>query len=279
MTASGSDETRRCFRCKSVVEAAVPVCPYCGEPARPDRPTSAPSRRRLVWLSGLLVVAVLGLAVYRRTSSSQLAANCVGGQDPTVEWRTSDPKPHVAVTNLFQIDPARTPYIKLADIRTSGNAAYGEKCDHELDHIHPPVYAVAMREGANAYINNPAQTIRPDHVEVVVTAVIAHTGPVPKTIKDRYFPNSRALMIFRVTAGSPAEVAGLRPGDLLATYQGVALSSARTETLQSMPIVENETIDVEAVRGGELATLRIARQGRSKTGFSYESVPILEVTE
>jgi hypothetical protein len=224
------------------------------------------------------VLAVLALALYRRTSPSRLAAKCTGGQDPKVEWRTSDPKPDFVAGHLFQIQPTRTPYVKLADIRTSGNAAYGDKCDHEWGHIHDPVYFAVAHEGANAYFNNPAQTLGPDHVEVVITAVVAHPGPVPLALKERYFPHGRALLIVYVNPGSSAERGDMRPSDLLASFKGVPLSAGRTHEMDAIPMVENEAIEAEVVRGGELVTLHIVRQGGAKTGFSYGEAPILEVT-
>jgi hypothetical protein len=195
-----------------------------------------------------------------------------------VEWRSSETRPAFVPGTLFQIEPNGVPYIKLADIRTTGNLSYGEKCDHEWGHIHPPVHAAVVREGANAFINNAAQRFPHDNVEVMVTAVLAHAGLVPRAIRERHFPEGRALLVARVFPGSAAEAAGMHAADLLAMDGGVALRAGRGYELESIPVVENETTEMVVIRDGQEVRLSLVRRGRSKFGFNWGEVPILEDT-
>ena len=261
-----------------MVPAGVALCPICGG-AAPGSPTNAKRRdRKLVLVGALLLAILLALGLRRLGSSSSVAAPCVGGQDPKVEWRATDAKPSFGAGHLFQIEPVGVPYIKLAEIRTTGNLTYGNKCDNEWGHIHDPVYGVVAGEGANAFFNNPAQSFTNDNVEVTITAVMAHTGPLPQVIKDRYFPNGRALMIVHITPGTAAESGGMRPADLLVTFKGVALREGRIYEMDAIPAIANEPVDVEVTRGGQSVTLSMVRQGSGKLGFHYGEAPILEVT-
>jgi hypothetical protein len=199
----------------------------------------------------------------------------MGGQDPKIEWSASAPRPQFEPGHLFQIEPAGIPFIKLADIRTTGNRTYGDKSDGEWGHIHDPVYAAVQREGGNAYYNNPAQSFGDDRVEVVVTAVLAHAGQVPQAIKDRYFPAGRALMVVHIIPNTVAAAANLRPGDLLARYKGVALSTGRFPELEAIPIVDGETVEMMVIRDGQEVTVSVVRRGHDKLGYNWGEVPLL----
>jgi len=227
-------------------------------------------------VGALLLAMLLALAVRRLTPPSVAAAPCTGGENPKVEWRTTDPKPAFVAGHLFQIEPLSVPTIRLAEIHTTGNSTYGDKCDHEWGHIHDPVYVAVMNQGANAYFNNPMRQSGSDSVEVVVTAVLAHAGPIAQTIKDRYFPEARALMVVHIVPGSAAEEGALRPADLLAKVKGVALRAGRAYEIDAIPVTENEPIDVLVIRNGQEVTLSMVRHGRSKLGYSFGEVPILE---
>jgi hypothetical protein len=230
-------------------------------------------------LAGALLLAILLAIVARRLPGlGSSTSPCTGGQDPKVEWRTTEAKPTFVPGHLFQIEPIGVPYLKLADIRTTGNRTYGDKCDQEWGHIHDPVYFAARDEGANAYFNNPARRVTDDSVEVVVTAVLAHPGPVAQAIQDRYFPEGRALMVCHVNPGSAAEAAGLRAADLLARFKGVDLRVGRQHEVDSIPIVANEAVEVLVIRAGQELTLSVVRQGKDKLGYNYGEVPLLEVT-
>lgn len=267
---------RRCPGCKSIVPSGVPLCPDCGSSLSTSATGSKRNVRTLALLGVLLGVVLLALAARRITSSRGTNTPCLGGQEAKVEWRTTDSKPAFVPAKLFQIAPVGVPYIKLADIRTTGNRTYGDKCDHEWGHIHDPIYFAVRGEGANAYFNNPAQRFTNDQVEVVVTAVLAHAGSISREIKDRYFPAGRALMVARVWPGSAAEAGGLRPADLLAKVKGVALRAGREYELASQPIIENERAEALIIRDGQEVTITIVRQGRDKFGYNYGEVPILE---
>jgi hypothetical protein len=228
-----------------------------------------------VLLGGLLVAVLLALAARRLDLSKKAAVPCKGGQDPKIEWSTSAPRPQFEPGHLFQIEPAGIPFIKLAEIRTTGNRTYGDKCDGEWGHIHDPVYAAVQREGGNAYYNNPAQRFGDDRVEVVVTAVLAHAVEVRRDIKERYFPAGRALMVVHIIPNTVAAAAGLRPGDLLARYQGVALSSGRAPALEAIPIVDGETVEITVIRDGQEVTMSVVRRGHDKLGYNWGEVPLL----
>jgi hypothetical protein len=277
MVTSGNTESRRCPRCQAILDGETALCPYCGQ-ATPSTSTPSPGRSRWRLLLVLLVVAVLAaLGLRRLDRSSGEAGRCMGGESPVVEWRSPEPRREFAVSHLFQIEPIGIPYFKLADIRTTGNAVYGKKCDGEWGHIHDPVYFAVSREGGNAYFNNPATAFSGGNVEVVVTAVLAHAGPLPKAVKDLHFPEGRALMVVHVTPGTLAEAMGLHAGDLLARFNGVALSQGTIRQMEAIPIVADEAVDIELVREGRPLTLHTSRKGKDKLGYNYGEVPILEV--
>jgi hypothetical protein len=267
---------RRCPSCKSCAPAAVALCPNCGDSLHESATPGKRSYRLPVLLGGLLLALGLAIGAHRAGVLTSPTARCSGGEDPKVEWRTPETKPASTPGKLFQIEPTTVPFIKLADIRTTGNRTYGDKCDGEWGHIHDPVYIAVVREGANAYYNNPAQRVANDRVEVLVTAVLAHAGHVPQAIKDRYFPAGRALMVVHLFPNSVAEAAGLRPGDLVATYKGVALRAGRQFEMDAIAIVDNETVEILAIRDGREVTFSLVRRGREKLGYNYGEVPLLE---
>jgi predicted nucleic acid-binding Zn ribbon protein len=268
---------RRCPGCRSRIPDGVALCPTCGTPLSTNAAVRKPNRRALVLLGGLLLAMVVALAV-RRLTTSPGSSPCHGGQDPRVEWRTTDPRPTFIPGELFQIDPSSVPFRKLAEIRTTGNRTYGDKCDNEWGHFHDPVTAAVVREGANAFFNSPAQHLDDDRVEVVVTAVLARAPTIPREIRDRYFPEGRALMIVRIFPGSVAEAAGLRPADLVAELKGVPLRTGRHAQLAAIPVVADEAADAVVIRDGRAVTVSMVRRGTDKFGFNDGEVPILEVS-
>jgi predicted nucleic acid-binding Zn ribbon protein len=278
VVAQGETDVRRCPSCKNIAPTGVSLCPICGGSLEGESKRNRRSRGLPVLAGALLVAVLLAFGARRLDLITRSSARCLGGQNPKVEWRTSDAKPSFDPGHLFQIENAAVPFIKLADIRTTGNRSYGDKCDSEWGHIHDPVYAAVMREGANAYYNHPAQRLAGDSVEVVVTAVLVHAGPVPQEIKDRHFPAGRALMVVHLLPNTVAEKSGLRPGDLMAVYKGRALHSGRGFEMEGIPIVEDERVEMTVIRDGQEVNVSMVRHGSDKLGYNWGEVPLLEAS-
>lgn len=269
---------RACARCHAAVDAALPVCPYCGHlaPQTIPPPVRGAARRRLLVLLG--VVAALAVALRLGMRPGTRAEACQGGDRVTVVWRTSEAQPpRIDVRYDAQIDPARTPHVRLEVVRQTGNAVFGRNSDHEPGHMHAGLATEMARAGANAFYNDPARAAGDDRVEVTTTIAVAHPGPVPRAVRDRWFPTGRALQVFRLLPGGPAERAGVAINDLLLTVNGRPLP-LDVDGFASSVASAGDVVALDVIRGGERVTVTMSRQGGEKFGFWALLAPILEVT-
>lgn len=77
----------------------------------------------------------------------------------------------------------------------------------------------------------------------------------------KYFglPELEGILVSDVIPGSPAETAGILPGDILVNYQGEKISAEKEEDLNKFQVMVSES------EVGEPANLKIVRQGRDTT--------------
>ncbi|HWP35611.1 MAG TPA: trypsin-like peptidase domain-containing protein [Thermodesulfobacteriota bacterium] len=117
----------------------------------------------------------------------------------------------------------------------------------------------------------------PAHTASWVAAVLIQEGEVRRPFLGiaargvdlpgalaRELAQPRAVRVFRVGAGTPAEAAGLREGDLLLSAEGRPLASV--DDLQRVMVLGRaREIRIEAFRAGERRTLAVrpARDGRA----------------
>jgi serine protease Do len=78
---------------------------------------------------------------------------------------------------------------------------------------------------------------------------------------SKYFghPGLEGILVSDVIPGSPAETAGILPGDILVDYQGEKISAEKEEDLNKFQVMVSES------EVGEPANLKIVRQGRDTT--------------
>lgn len=278
-----------CGACGKALVGEVVLCPYCGARPTPRRPggsagvapgAESPQRRRLYLLLGVLAVV---LALWRfgplgRTGTMGSDA-CAGGGKAEIFDRAAAPSPLVGPEDVYQFDPAVTPYVAQAQLRHTGNREYGLKNDRELRHIHDPILEAVKSVGANAYFHQPSRQIGSDTWETVTTAAVLHPGPLRKGLRDAHFPSGRALMVVQVTPGGAADRGGLRVNDLIVSVAGRPVE-ARSEALpMAMGVVPADgAVEVKVLREGAIESLRLVRPGEDKFLFWAAVAVILEVT-
>jgi hypothetical protein len=235
-------------------------------------------RRNLLVLFGLTGILALALGVQLWQKPR---AVCTGGERVTVEWRATDPAtPRLPSPHPTQIDPAVTPYIKLAVLRHEGNAIYGDKSDREYGHIHQAQLDAGMEAGGNAFFNAPAERVGTDHVVVTTSIALAHPGPLSRAARDRYFSSGKVLMITRVVRGGEAERAGLKVNDLLVAINGQPVPAGDDRAFKALTgsVPANGTMRIELLRAGTMQTLTMVRPGNKLFGYNWVVGPVLEVT-
>ena len=124
-------------------------------------PRAGSGRRRLVLLAAL--GASLALALVALALPKGRRADCRGGERPTIEWQAPEGTIHDENGNLSAIDPAVTPFVRIAVVRHTGNGAYAHNCEHEYGHNHQPLVDLGHRLGANAFFHDrPRPLVTPD---------------------------------------------------------------------------------------------------------------------
>lgn len=83
-----------------------------------------------------------------------------------------------------------------------------------------------------------------------------------------YFDNNGTFIIERVFIGSPAEKAGVLPGDIIKTVDGVSTQGLTSDDLvDRVRGIENTVVTIEFQRGEEVVTLEITRGVIKNTAF------------
>ena len=81
-------------------------------------------------------------------------------------------------------------------------------------------------------------------IGAMVSAVSSITGVTGADVKE-------------VLAGSPAEAAGLKVGDVIVTFNGVPIRNELDITAQARSLVEGQVVEMQVVRGGKTVTLEV----------------------
>jgi hypothetical protein len=267
-----------CARCRSPLAPSLAICPQCGEVVSAALPPAARGGGRRTLLLLLALAGTLGLAVWARLTPP--AAACRGGERVVVDWRATDPAtPRFRSSSLNQIDPAVTPHVRLAVLRHFGNAIYGDKCDHDFGHNHQAAVDAGHAAGGNAYFHAPARRVGDDQVEVTTTIALAHPGPLPRALRDRYFPGGKVVMINHLLTGGVAERAGLRVNDLLVAIDGHPVPTDDDEAFGALTHVPPDgTLRFDVLRAGEVRAVTMVRHGKDLFGYWRLVAPILDVT-
>lgn len=83
-----------------------------------------------------------------------------------------------------------------------------------------------------------------------------------------YFDNNGTFIIERVFIGSPAEKAGVLPGDIIKTVDGVSTQGLTSDDLvDRVRGIENTVVTIDFQRGEEVVTLEITRGVIKNTAF------------
>lgn len=83
-----------------------------------------------------------------------------------------------------------------------------------------------------------------------------------------YFDNNGTFIIERVFIGSPAEKAGVLPGDIIKTVDGVSTEGLTSDDLvDRVRGIENTVVTIDFQRGEEVVTLEITRGVIKNTAF------------
>ena len=119
------------------------------------------------------------------------------------------------------------------------------------------------------------------HVER--SAIGLECQPLPQDPTRRRSVSDRGLLVSNVIAGSPAEVAGIRAGDVLTSYDGAPISALFDEELPATrkrmtdPPV-GKTVDVIVRRDGDEKCFRIVTQELGRFSANEEEEPLLGLT-
>jgi hypothetical protein len=265
-----------CAGCGMENAAGVARCVFCGKGtvagAAPPQ-----SRTKLAVLAALVLVALILWRFPPFRGGGE--RDCQGGASVEVVWKTADAKaPRMELPYVNQIDPRVTPFIELAQLRSTGTRRYGENNDRQLRHLHQGVVDGLHAAGANAYFHAPSRPVGQELVETVTSAVLAHPGPIKRALRDRYFPTGRAAMIFQLQPGGGAEGGGLRVNDLVVSVEGRAIDGELPSETLLRAATALPRAEVQVLRDNQLLTLHLERQGKL-FGYWSQTVPILEVTE
>jgi membrane-associated protease RseP (regulator of RpoE activity) len=272
-----------CRKCGGENGAGAALCAFCGatvDAGGAARP--AQQRGKLALLLGLVLVAIV---LWRVSPFRHLALedDCRGGASAEVIWKTSDPRaPRIELPNVNQIDPAVTPFIELARLRSTGTRRYGENNDRQFGHLHQGVVDGLHAAGANAYFHHPSRTVGQDLAETETSAVLAHPGPVRRALRDQYIPSNRAAMITKLQAGGIAEQAGLRVNDVVVAVNGQPVGgSVPSETLLTLTTATpaGGVAVLQVLRDNEVKSISMPRQGKGKFGYWSTTVPLVELVD
>ena len=111
--------------------------------------------------------------------------------------------------------------------------------------------AVPIDEATKAIV---AELIKSGKVRRAYLGVAGGTRPLPPRLADR-LGQERGIEVVEVVDGSPAQRAGIRPGDILVAGDGVPLRDARD--LQRMMTGDRVggSVDLTVIRGGAISTV------------------------
>lgn len=267
----------RCGGCGSQADGSTELCPVCGTPRRRSGSGGAP-RWRLIALLGLLVLAIAVALWARRLGDS--GRPCHGGEDVTASETPGRTAPRIVVDEPEQIDPDATPHERVGVLRHTGTRAYGDNSDHRFGHSHAPVASALRALGANAFFNEPSRPIGEDRVEVTTIAVVAPAGPLPRSVKERFFPAGRAAMVTHVDLDSGALRGGLAVNDLIVQVAGQAVRGPNPGPVAlaiMRGVGRDGGADFEVIRGGVTRSLHLVKDG-DRFGVHVATVPVLRVT-
>jgi S1-C subfamily serine protease len=123
--------------------------------------------------------------------------------------------------NLIQTDAALNPGNSGGPLVTSGGAVIG-------------VNTAVIRGGQGIAFAVPINTardvvsslIRDGRVRRAVLGISAHTAAIPRRIAYAHgLPSDRGVLVSEILRGSPADAAGLRPGDILIGFGDVSIAT------------------------------------------------------
>lgn len=148
--------------------------------------------------------------------------------------------------NLIQTDAALNPGNSGGPLVTTGGGVVG-------------VNTAVIRGGQGIAFAVPINTAR-DVVSALIShgrvrrgvlGVSAHTTTIPRRfVYEHSLPSDRGALVSEVHPGSPADAAGLRPGDILIDFAGVAIDTvdALHRQLSGAPI--GEAVPIRLLRNG-----------------------------
>jgi S1-C subfamily serine protease len=234
-TALFSDGTSAAFR----VVGADPLSDLAVVRADSETPDPATLGEADDLVVGQLVVAVgspLGL-------SGSVTAGVVSGLGRSLPTRAGG-RPGL-VEDVIQTDAALNP-------GNSGGALADSRA--RVVGINTAVAGVGL--GLAVPINAASRTIiaglmRDGRVRRAYLGIVSSPVPLPEKLQER-FGRSTSLRVIEVVPGGPADRAGLRPGDLLLTAAGEALTRAQDLQKLALSATIGQPLQITVMRNGAL---------------------------
>ena len=105
--------------------------------------------------------------------------------------------------------------------------------------------------------------LRDGRVRRSVIGISGHDASLPRRlVRHHALPAERAVAVVDVAAGSPAEHAGVRPGDLIVSLAGAVVSGVDELSRQLTEDLIGRAVPLVVVRGAERRTLRVVPAAR-----------------
>ncbi len=269
-----------CSGCGRVVATSVALCPSCGAVRRGAG--AQPTSRRLYY--ALAVAVVLGgaalLAMRPKGRRAAPVSACRGGTIVGTDRVADDATaPRDNGGDQWQclhfVQRPELPFVELAKVRHRGNGAYMAN-NARPEHTHDPVCRAVTQTGANAFFDEPATLVGKDLYEQVSHAIYLYVGSTPPN-REAAEKARRGCLITGVVAGSSAERAGLRGGDLLLKIAGIAPSDTTCDSMVGLldGVTRGGRVEVEVRRGAEQAVVALVRPPAGLYGYRYLPIPVL----
>lgn len=234
-----------------------------------------------------LVVAVAAVFVVRTRSALEDAGDEISGTDNwqiTVEDHTPSPvKWDASRLSGFDAEPTG-PHLRIATFRVTGPVTRLREISADSGQHFLNVRQRMTELHANAYVHEGVDDQVPglvaDQAELIEGIYLIHAGEVGEPYRSQL--GKMACQITSVTPGSPAEVGGMKVGDVMVDLDdaGIAEASGKADNpcrpindaMKSLP--PNQPGQLLVLRDGVPVTLTVSRPG-TKFGFDYLPVPIL----
>jgi S1-C subfamily serine protease len=79
----------------------------------------------------------------------------------------------------------------------------------------------------------------------------------PQIVAKNNLTVDYGALVVEVTPGSPADIAGIKPGDVITEVEGDKVDAKRTLALRMIPYIQGDTITLSVVRGGQKLSITV----------------------